>query len=216
MLAQRMKLLAVILLSFCLGGFAGRGAFPLHGASGAPFDGYDPPVKATVEKIKPSAWVMRNGKRFDLSEGAGIRAFDSVQTGDGGAVTLKFIDGTAVDLSPYSELSVLEVTHTPEASRFAVSLTAGGVMVRTGGIGLRNADGVSIATPKGVVKASDAVLWVGVGGGEEVVRVEDMVSGSRVSAYNSVTSETFVTTKPRCAITTDAENVMRVVELAPR
>ncbi|MDR1019234.1 MAG: FecR domain-containing protein [Synergistaceae bacterium] len=216
---KRMKLFTAIFLSlYLLGGFAGPSMFPRPGAAEcAPFDGgYVPSVMATVEKIKPSAWVMRGGKRFELSAGSGIRAFDSVLTGDGGAVTLKFIDGTTVDLSPYSELSILDVTHTPKASRFSVSLAMGGALVHTGGIGLRNAEGVSIATPKGFVRASDAVVWVGVGGGEEIVRIEDMTEGQRVSVYNSVTSEILVTTSPRYGIMTDSENVMRTVELAPR
>jgi hypothetical protein len=209
-----------IFVSFCLfglfGGFAAPGAFRASGiVEAAPFDGgYVPSVMATVEKIRPSAWVERNGRRFELGPGSGIRAFDSVTTGDGGTVTLKFIDDTTIDLSPYSELSILDVTHTPKASRFSVSLTMGGAMVRTGAIGLRNAFGVNIATPKGVVKANDAVVWVSVGGGEETVRIEDMTKGSRVLVYNAVTSETVVATESRYQIMTDTENVMRTVELA--
>lgn len=183
----------------------------------APFDGeYVSPVMATVERIKPSAWIERSGRRFELGKGSGIRAFDSVMTGDGGTVTLKFIDDTIIDLAPYSELSILDVVHMPKASRFSVSLSRGGALVNTGGIGLRNAEGVGISTPKGIVKANDAVIWVGVENGEEIVRIEDMTRGPKVSVYNSVTSNLLVTTSSRYGIVTDAENAMRTVELAPR
>jgi hypothetical protein len=186
-------------------------------AESAPFDGgYVSPVLATVEKIKPSVWIERGGKRFELGKGSGIRAFDSIMTGDGGTVTIKFIDDTVIDLAPYSELSILDVAHAPKASRFSVSLARGGALVNTGGIGLRNAGGVNISTPKGIVMANDAVLWIGVRNGEEIVRIEDMTRGPKVSVYNSETSNLLVTTSSRYGIVTDAENVTHTVELAPR
>jgi hypothetical protein len=201
------------LLIFC----AAMGVFTLKNAESAPFDHeYTPPARAAVEKIKPSAWIERGGRRFELSGGSSIREFDVVVTGDGGSVTLKFIDDTIIELSPYSELSVLDVVHAPKSSRFTVYLTRGGALVKTGGIGLKNSEGVNITTPKGIVTANDAVVWVGIGGGEEIVRIEDMTRGPKVSVYNSATSNLLVTTSSRYGIVTDAANIMHTVELAPR
>jgi hypothetical protein len=217
---QKIKLVFAIFLPLIFWGvfgILGQGVFPQPAAEAAPFDDqYVPAVRATVEKITPSAWIERSGRRFELNIGSRIQEFDSVMTGDGGSVTIKFIDSTVIELSPYSELAILDVSHAPKSSRFAVSLARGGALVNTGGIGLRNSEGVNIATPKGIVKANDAVVWIGVGGGEEVVRIEDMTRGPKVSVYNSTTSNLMITTSSRYGIVTDAANVMHTVELAPR
>jgi hypothetical protein len=176
----------------------------------------DTPVRGTVVKLKPTAWVERGGRRFELKDGSNINDFDIVRTGDGASVTVKFIDGTIIELAPGSELSILDIAHTPKASRFSVHIAMGGAMITTGGIGLRNEAGVSITTPKGVVQANDAVVWVGVSGGEEIVRIEDMTRGPKVTVYNSATSNVLVTTSSRYGIITDWENNMYAVELAGR
>ena len=210
------KLFLAFFLSFMFTGAPGP-VFFARPTSAAPFsDQYVPAVKATVEKISPSAWVERSGRRFELGAGSRIQDFDSVITGDGASVTLKFIDGTVIELAPYSELAILDVSHAPKSSRFSVSLARGGALVNTGGIGLRNSEGVSIATPKGIVKANDAVVWILLAGGEEVVRIEDMTRGPRVSVYNSTTSNLMVATSSRYGIVTDGANVMHTVELAPK
>jgi hypothetical protein len=217
---QKAKLVLAIFLPLIFWGFSGilgQRIFSQQAAEATPFDEqYVPPVRAKVEKIIPSAWIVRGGKRFELEIGSMIQEFDSVMTGDGGSVKLKFIDGTIIELSPYSELSILDISHAPKSSRFAVSLSMGGALVNTGGIGLRNSEGVEIATPKGIVKANDAVVWIGVGLTEEVVRIEDMTRGPKVSVYNSATSNLMITTSSRLGIVTDEANVMHTVELAPK
>ncbi|MDR3320844.1 MAG: FecR family protein [Synergistaceae bacterium] len=187
-------------------------------ASAAPFedDRAVTPVRGTVTKLKPTAWIERAGRRFDLKDGSNINDFDIVRTGDGATATLKFIDGTIIELAPDSELAILDIVHTPRASRFSVYITMGAAMITTGGIGLKNEAGVSITTPKGVVQANDAVVWVGVSAGEEIVRIEDMTRGPKVTVYNSATSNLLVTTSSRYGIITDEANNMYAVELAGR
>ncbi|MDR3254672.1 MAG: FecR family protein [Synergistaceae bacterium] len=174
------------------------------------------PVRGTIIRLTPSAWVERSGKRFELGVGSAVNDFDILRTGDGASVTVNFLDGTIIELSPNSELSILDVVHSPKASRFSVYITVGGAMITTGSIGLKNEVGVSITTPKGIISANDAVVWVGVSGGEEIVRIEDMTRGPKVSVYNSSTSNILVTTSSRYGIITDESNNMYAVELAPR
>jgi aspartate 1-decarboxylase len=168
-----------------------------------------------VEAIKPTAWVERNGKRYELRKGSPINDFDTVKTGDGATLTIRFIDDTVIELSPDSEMSVLDIAHTARSSRFSVYVTKGGALVNTGGIGLKNSAGVCVTTPKGIVMANDAVVWIGIGVDEEVVRIEDMTRGPKVSVYNSSTSHLMVARSSRYSIVTDASNEMREIELAP-
>jgi hypothetical protein len=169
----------------------------------------------TVINLRPSAWVERDGRRHELSIGAGVRDFDVVRTGDGGYVTINFIDNTEIQLWPESEMSILDIAFTPKSSRFSVYVSRGAALIATGGIGLKNSFGVGVTTPKGIVTAFDAVVWVAVGRGEEVVRIEDMTRGPRVSVYNSSTANLLETTSSRYSIITDAANNMREIELAP-
>jgi hypothetical protein len=166
-----------------------------------------------VKKIKPTAWAERGNRRIDLAAGSRIYEFDVIKTGDGATVTIEFIDKTVIELNPDSELSVLDVAHTPRSSRFSANIGKGWILVRSGGIGLKNPTGFIISTPKGVVSMENAVVYIGANNSEEVVLISEMTEGPVVSVYNAVTSRRVDVKSAKIGILTDTSNEMSEIRL---
>jgi hypothetical protein len=166
-----------------------------------------------VKKIKPTAWAERGNRRVDLAAGSRIYDFDVIRTGDEATVTIEFMDKTEIELNPDSELSILDVVHTPRSSRFSANIGKGWILVRSGGIGLKNPTGFIISTPKGVVLMENAVVEIGANASEEVVLINEMTGGPVVSVYNAATSKRVDAKSAKIGIVTDTSNEMHEIRL---
>lgn len=181
--------------------------FILSGLTGTAFALQSEP-KGTVESMERNAWIIREGKRFDLKPGSKIHEFDIVRTDKMGTVTVRFIDDTLMTLMKDSEALIVDINWTPKSSRFNVGVNRGFVRFKTGSIVLNNHHGYNLSTPKSIINMQDSTVLIGVTPKEETVKVEAISDSRTVSVVNKKTLEAIDIGVPQHELMTDSANMM--------
>jgi hypothetical protein len=156
----------------------------------------------TVEEARGVFWATRGGKKFDLSAGGDVFEFDILETAESGAATVRFADGSLLEMREDTRVNIKEVVFSDDRNRFNVGVVGGAARVMTGMIVKRNPAGFKVTMPRAVIGIRGTTLAFAVGDGVESVTVEEVSPGNVVIYSNTATGETFTMTLAGGSITT--------------
>ncbi|MDR3255444.1 MAG: FecR family protein [Synergistaceae bacterium] len=154
-----------------------------------------------VENANAGFGATREDKRIDLTAGDGVFEFDILETDASGAATIRFVDGSVLEMRGETRLNVKEVVFSEDRNRFNVGVINGTARIITGMIVKRNPRGFKITTPTSTIGIRGTTLSFIVRENVESVTVDDISEGSVVTYVNRLTGETFTMTKAGDSIT---------------
>jgi hypothetical protein len=80
------------------------------------------PAVATVQNVKGTASIVRQGQTIVATTGQEIWENDTLRTGPGGSMGVLFTDDTSVSLGPESVLVIDKFVFAPKEGKFAIAL----------------------------------------------------------------------------------------------
>lgn len=139
--------------------------------------------------------VVRQDRYLALAPGAPVYQFDIVRTEADGSGSIRFIDGTMLDVRSSSEIHIKEVVSEEGRDRFNVGVIEGAARAVTGAIVRRNPRGVKLTTPGATIGIRGTQVDVSYsstsgGTGVNVIETKSVVAVSHLATGISIVGGT--------------------------
>jgi hypothetical protein len=154
-----------------------------------------------------SFWAVRGDKLRHLGDDSVIFEFDVLETDISGAASVRFDDGSVLEMGHGTRIDVKEAVFSKERNRFNVGIAHGAARIITGKIVKLNPAGFRVTTPRGSIGVRGTILKVSVSPDAESLIAEELSPGSSVTYANKITGEKITLTRAGDSVTITVKEV---------
>ena len=134
---------------------------------------------ATVQSLTQQAWATSHGQRLELEIGQGLMAQDSIHTNSTGALSMRFSDGTELNMRSSTSVDIADYVF-DDTSSFTLDIISGAATIISGAIVQQNPEAFKIITPLGTIGVRGTTIFVSVSTDKVSIVITDMSPGHSV------------------------------------